>query len=81
MVQWTWMNSLKNLVGLHKYYWKHGKFFDAMITQDPEIFEEESITLCHTAYNYETKKLLLEKVNTKNKGHWKDRNIQLILME
>jgi hypothetical protein len=40
---------------------------DAMITQDPKIFEEESVTLHHVAYNRETKKLLLEKVNTKNK--------------
>jgi hypothetical protein len=40
---------------------------DAMMTQDPEIFEEESVTLHHVTYNRETKKLLLEKVNTKNK--------------
>jgi len=40
---------------------------DAIITQDLKIFEEESITLHHTTYNHETKKLLLEKVNTKNK--------------
>jgi hypothetical protein len=40
---------------------------DAIITQDPKIFEEESVTLHHAAYNHETKKLLLEKVNTKNK--------------
>jgi hypothetical protein len=40
---------------------------DAIMTQDPKIFEEESVTLHHAAYNHETKKLLLEKVNTKNK--------------
>jgi hypothetical protein len=40
---------------------------DAIMTQDPKIFEEESVTLHHMAYNRETKKLLLEKVNTKNK--------------
>jgi hypothetical protein len=28
---------------------------DAIMTQDPEIFEEESVTLHHTAYNRETK--------------------------
>ena len=37
------------------------------MTQDPEIFEEESITLHKATYNHETKKLLLEKTNTKNK--------------
>jgi hypothetical protein len=42
---------------------------NAMMTQNPknpEIFEEESVTLHHTTYNCETKKLLLEKINTKN---------------
>lgn len=40
---------------------------DAMMTQDPEIFEGESITLHRVTYNRETKKLLLEKFDTKNK--------------
>ena len=40
---------------------------NAIITQDPKIFEEESITLHQVAYNHETKKLLLENMNTKNK--------------
>jgi hypothetical protein len=40
---------------------------DVIITQDPEIFEEESVTLHHVAYNHETKKLLLKKVNIRNK--------------
>jgi hypothetical protein len=37
------------------------------MTQDPYTFEEESITLHHMDYNSETKKVLLEKVNTKSK--------------
>jgi hypothetical protein len=41
---------------------------DVIMTRDPEIFEEEFSTLNHRAYNCETKKLLLEKVNTKNKN-------------
>jgi hypothetical protein len=40
---------------------------EAMITQEPEIFEEEYVTLHHTTYNHESKHLLLEKFNTKNK--------------
>ena len=40
---------------------------DDIMTQDPEIFEEEFPTLHHATYNRETKNLLLEKVNTKNK--------------
>jgi hypothetical protein len=40
---------------------------NAMITQNPKIFEEESGTLNHATYNRETKKLIIEKVNTKNK--------------
>jgi hypothetical protein len=39
---------------------------NSITTQDPKIFEEESVTLHHTTYNRETKNLLLEKVNTKN---------------
>jgi len=31
------------------------------------IFEEESITLHHVSYNKESKKLLIEKLNLKNK--------------
>jgi len=47
---------------------------DPMMTRDPEIFEEESFTMHHVTYNCETKKLLLEKVNTKKKNsleRWK----------
>jgi len=39
---------------------------DDIMTQDPDIFEEEFVTLHHAAYNHEIKKLFLEKVNTKN---------------
>jgi hypothetical protein len=34
---------------------------------EPLIFEEESITLHHVAFNKESKKLLIEKINLKNK--------------
>jgi hypothetical protein len=37
------------------------------MNEDPDIFEEEFSTLQHATYNRETKKLLLEKNNTKNK--------------
>jgi hypothetical protein len=40
---------------------------NVMITQDPEIFEEEYVILHHASYNCESMKLLLEKVKTKNK--------------
>jgi hypothetical protein len=40
---------------------------NAIMTKDPEIFEEEPATLHHVAYNRETKKLLLEKFNMKDK--------------
>jgi hypothetical protein len=40
---------------------------EAIMTQVSEIFEGESVTLHHTAYNHETKKLLLEKFNTMKK--------------
>jgi hypothetical protein len=40
---------------------------EALITQEPKIFKEEFVTLHHAAYNRESKKLLLEKVNTRNK--------------
>jgi hypothetical protein len=52
-----------------------------MITQDPKIFEEESVTLHHMTYNRETKKLLLEKVNTKNKRSSEKWKSSLTLME
>jgi hypothetical protein len=35
--------------------------------QEPIIFEEEFVTLHHAAYNKESKKLLIEKINLKNK--------------
>jgi len=40
---------------------------EALVTQEPKIFEEESVTLHHTAYHKSSKKLLIEKVNMKNK--------------
>jgi hypothetical protein len=43
------------------------EIIEALVTQEPEIFEEESVTLHHTTYNRASKKLLIEKVNTKNK--------------
>jgi hypothetical protein len=43
------------------------EIINAMMTHDPEIFEDEYVTLHHMAYNRETKKLLLEKVDAKNK--------------
>jgi len=38
-----------------------------IMTQDPNIFEEESLTLHHVAYNIESKQIFVENVNTKNK--------------
>jgi hypothetical protein len=43
------------------------EIFEVLITQEPEIFEEEYVTFHHAIYNRESKKLLLEKFNTKNK--------------
>jgi hypothetical protein len=40
---------------------------ESLITMEPEIFEEEFGTLHHATYNCDSKKLLLEKVNIKNK--------------
>jgi hypothetical protein len=40
---------------------------EASVTQYPKIFEEESITLHHTAYHKTSEKFLIEKVNMKNK--------------
>jgi hypothetical protein len=39
---------------------------EAMVTQEPKIFEEYSIALHHVAYNQNSRKLLLEKVKMKN---------------
>jgi hypothetical protein len=38
-----------------------------VVTQGPKIFEEEYTTLQHTTYNRSSKKMLIEKVNKKNK--------------
>jgi hypothetical protein len=40
---------------------------EELASQEPEIFEEESVTLHHATYNKNSKKLLIEKVNLKNK--------------
>jgi hypothetical protein len=40
---------------------------EALVTQELEIFEEEFFTLHHVAYLKNSKKLLIEKVNMKNK--------------
>jgi hypothetical protein len=40
---------------------------EELASQEPKIFEEESVTFHHTAYNKNSKKLLIEKVNLKNK--------------
>jgi hypothetical protein len=38
-----------------------------LASQEPEVFEEESVTLHHVTYNKNSKKLLIEKVNLRNK--------------
>jgi hypothetical protein len=43
------------------------KIVEDLVTQEPKIFEEESVTLHHVAYNKNSKKLLIEKVNMKKK--------------
>jgi hypothetical protein len=35
--------------------------------QEPLVFEEEYVTLHHVAFNKESKKLLIDKINLKNK--------------
>jgi hypothetical protein len=40
---------------------------EAIITQEPKIFEEEYVTLHHATYNRESQKMLMKKVNTRNK--------------
>jgi hypothetical protein len=37
-------------------------------SQEREVFEDESITLYHTTYDKNTKKLLFKKVNLRNKN-------------
>jgi hypothetical protein len=41
------------------------EIFESIVAQEPKIFEEESVTLYHTTYNRNSKKLLSEKVNKK----------------
>ena len=43
------------------------EIFKALVTQELDIFEEESVTLHHAAYHKISKKLLIEKVNMKSK--------------
>jgi hypothetical protein len=38
-----------------------------LASQEPKIFEEEFVTLHHVTYHKNSKKLLIEKVNMKNK--------------
>jgi hypothetical protein len=38
-----------------------------LASQEPKIFEEDSVTLHHATYHKNSKKLLIEKVNLKNK--------------
>ena len=40
---------------------------EELVSQEPYIFEEESITLNHATYHESSKKMLIEKVNLKNK--------------
>jgi hypothetical protein len=40
---------------------------EELASQEPKIFEEESVTLHHMTYHKNSKKLLIEKVNLKNK--------------
>jgi hypothetical protein len=50
---------------------------EELASQEPEIFEEEFVTLQHVAYHKNSKKLLIEKVNLKNKKvseKWKSRD-------
>jgi hypothetical protein len=37
-------------------------------TQEPIIFEEESLTLHHATFNKSSRKLVIEKINAKNKN-------------
>lgn len=39
-----------------------------LATQEPIIFEEESLTLHHAVFNRNSRKLIIEKVNSKNKN-------------
>jgi hypothetical protein len=39
----------------------------ALVTQEPKIFEEEFVTLIHVTYNRNSKIILMDKVNMKNK--------------
>jgi hypothetical protein len=44
------------------------EILEAHVIQEPKIFEEESVTLHHMTYNRNSKKVLIEKVNTKKKS-------------
>jgi hypothetical protein len=52
---------------MHKYCWKNREITQELACQEPLIFEEESVTLHHMDFNKESKKLLIEKINLKNK--------------
>jgi hypothetical protein len=54
---------------------------DVIITQDPEIFEEESVTLHHTPTIVRLRNCYWKKSILKIKGHQKNGNLQLTLME
>jgi len=43
------------------------EIIEALVTQEPEILEEESVTLHHMAYNRVSKKLITKKLITKKK--------------
>jgi predicted transcriptional regulator len=47
------------------------EIFEALVTQEPKIFEEEIVTLHYADYNISSKNLLIEKVNMKNKKMYK----------
>jgi uncharacterized membrane protein len=51
---------------------------EALVTQESKMFEEESITLHHATYHKSSNKLLIVKVNMKNKKVFEKWNQKLI---
>jgi hypothetical protein len=48
-----------------------------MVTQEPTIFKEDSVTLHHTTDNRNSKKMLIQKVNMKNKKVFEKWNLEI----
>jgi hypothetical protein len=59
---------------------KTQEIIETLITQELEIFEEESVIFHHVDYNRSSKKMFNEKVNTKNKKKSKKWKSTLISM-